>query len=95
MPVRRSHVRRVELDEAKALQLLAGPDIRLVVGGGYPMPPRAALEAMSADWRQHGSMLMAWWNGDDTAFSFKPWNFVSRDPEYLPWAAEVFGEPAD
>jgi len=50
---------------------------------------------MRADWQQHGAVLMMWWNGDDTAFKFKPWNFVSREPNRLPWAAAKFGEAAD
>ncbi len=47
---------------------------------------------MRADWSRHGSELMAWWNGDDAAFNFRPWNFIVRDPAALPWAAEQFGE---
>jgi len=93
--VRRAHIRRASLDEAKALQLLAGPDVRLVAGGGYSDPSQAALEQMRADWRQHGAALLAWWRGDDSAFAFKPWHFVPRDPECLPWAAAEFGEPGD
>ncbi len=95
MPVRRANVRRSSLDEAKALQLVAGPDVRLPAGGGYPMPQRVALEAMRLDWKQHGHALMIWWLGDDTAFKFKPWNFVVREPNRLPWAAAKFGEAAD
>jgi len=93
MPVRRAHPRRASLDEAKAVRLLDGPDARLPAGGGYPTPLRDALEAMRADWQQHGIVLMRWWRGDDSAFSFKPWNFVVRDPNFLPWAAAEFGEP--
>ena len=94
MPARRSNVRRTSLDEAKALQLLAGPEARLVAGGGYPDPSGSSLGAMRADWQQHGAVLLAWWNGDDTAFKFKPWNFVVREPNRLPWAAAKFGKAA-
>jgi len=83
------------LDEGKALQLVAGPDVGLPAGGGYSDPLRSSLAAMRADWQQHGATLLAWWNGDDSAFAFKPWNFVVREPNRLPWAAAKFGKAAD
>lgn len=47
---------------------------------------------MRGDWALHGKMLTAWWNGDESAYRFKPWNFIVPQPGELPWAAEQFGE---
>jgi len=93
MPIKRRTGKSRQFDEAKACQLLAGMDVRLPGGGYLALPRAAALEEMRADWAIHGGALLAWWNGDDEAFRFRPWNFIVRDPDRLPWAAEQFGEP--
>jgi len=108
MPIKKRAGKSRQFDEYRACQLLAGPDATLLAGTGYLTAARAArfdemadadkasaLDDMREDWDRHGAALMAWWNGDDEAFRFKPWNFVVRDPEYMPWAAEQFGEPGD
>ena len=103
MPVKRRAGKSRQFDEIRACQLLAGPDATLLAGVGYLTATRfdemsecdqgAALADMKADWARHGLDLLAWWNGDDDAFRFKPWNFIVRDPQRLPWAADQFGEP--
>ena len=105
MPIKRRAGKSRQFDEYRACQLLAGPDATLLAGVGYLTAARfelmteadqaAALADMRADWERHGAELLAWWNGDDEAFRFRPWNFIIRDPARLPWAAEQFGEPRE
>ncbi|MGI8705146.1 MAG: hypothetical protein ACR2JJ_05040 [Sphingomicrobium sp.] len=102
MPIKRRAGKSRQFDEHRACQLLAGPDALLLAGVGYLTATRfdqmteadqaAALADMRADWERHGADLLAWWNGDDDAFRFKPWNFIIRDPARRPWAAEQFRE---
>ncbi len=103
MPTRRAKINRVQFDGYRAMQLLGGPNWVLLAGVGYltfvarfedlsEHDQQATLEQMRSDWQRHGEALTRWWDGDETAFKFRPWEPIGREPA-TPWALEQFGPP--